>query len=115
LLKLQSGGVKKLRGGKSSKVLRPTQDENRNRGTILMDAKIVNSARKSQSAVSLGTVKKRNMKQAPGEKRMLALIDENTRQRTKSWNTLVFSPSHPRYITRSSAMISKSMNDLLSL
>eukprot|EP00088_Acartia_fossae_P003104 TRINITY_DN11289_c0_g1_i1.p1 TRINITY_DN11289_c0_g1~~TRINITY_DN11289_c0_g1_i1.p1 ORF type:complete len:782 (+),score=224.45 TRINITY_DN11289_c0_g1_i1:47-2392(+) len=119
LMKLQNGGVKKLRnkggavgGGKS--VLRLPQDENRNRNTVIMDGNMINN-RKTQSAVSLSAIKKRGQKPAAGEKRMLALIDENTRQRTKSWNHLVFSPSHPRYITRSSAQISKSMNDLLAL
>jgi hypothetical protein len=113
-MKLHSGGVKKLRTkSKPGNRIQP-QDENRNRNTVIMDGNMI-SARKTQSAVSLSAAKRRSQKPPSGEKRMLALIDENTRQRTKSWNHLVFSPSHPRYLTRSTGQISKSMNDLLSL
>jgi len=114
LMKLQSGGgVKKMRG--KGKPLRMPQDENRNRNTVIMDGNMIHNSRKTQSAVSLSAAKKRRSQKPAAEKRMLALIDENTRQRTKSWNHLVFSPSNPRYLTRSSGQISKSMNDLLSL
>ena len=74
-VKLQSGGVKKLRpkGGKSRAGL---QDENKHRGAIVLDGNVMHG-RRVKSAVNLtGGGKK---KAAPAEKRMLALIDENTR------------------------------------
>jgi len=108
LTKLKCGGVKKMRvKGKGAK-----QDENRHRGAIVLDGNVL-QGRKAKSAANL--VGGSRKKAAPAEKRMLALIDENARQRTKSWNNLVFSPTNPRYITRRTAKISKSMNDLLSL
>jgi len=115
LMKLHSGGVKKLRAKGKSGARILAQDENRNRNTVIMDGNMMINNRKTQSAVSLSAAKRRSTKPPAGEKRMLALIDENTRQRTKSWNHLVFSPSNPRYLTRSHGQISKSMNDLLSL
>jgi len=111
LVKLQSGGVKKLRpkGGKSRAGL---QDENKHRGAIVLDGNVMHG-RRVKSAVNLtGGGKK---KAAPAEKRMLALIDENTRQKTQSWNNLLFSPTNHRYLTRRTTKISKSMNDLLQL
>jgi len=51
---------------------------------------------------------------ARGEKRLLQLIDENTKPISRSMAHLVASPtSSPRYLTRRAAKMSKSMNDLL--
>lgn len=38
-----------------------------------------------------------------------------SRQRTKSWSHLTLSPDNPRYLTRSTAKISKSLTDLLEV
>ena len=74
-MKLKSGGEQKLRhkGGKSSAGL---QDENKHRGAIVLDGNEMHG-RRVKSAVNLTGGGKR--KAAPAEKRMLALIDENTR------------------------------------
>merc|ERR1712013_614405 len=56
----------------------------------------------------------------PAERRMLQLIDENSKPISKSLIQLAYtacSPNQPspRYLTRRTAKLSKSMNDLLQL
>jgi len=100
--RLKSGGVKKLRTSKS----RLRQDENHHRGAIVMDGSIVMTAKNKNNTVVKRT---RNTEK---KSRMLTSVDNN-RQRTKSWSHLVMSPDQPRYLTRSTAKISKSLSDLL--
>lgn len=120
MVKLQSGGVKKIR----SKALITTtsrikQDENSHCGPIVMDGTV--RQRQSRSAghllllSSATTAAATKRGRRPAEKRTLALIDENTRQRTKSWSNMTASPGNPRYMTRSTGKISKSMSDLLAM
>jgi len=130
--KLQSGGVKKLR------VKQRKNDENLHRGAIVLDGSVLSSgrsgsscqllrkpeavtavlsSRRTKSAAVMAAV---NRKRRPAERRMLQLIDENTRPISKSLIHLAYSayspnqPS-PRYLTRRTAKLSKSMNDLLQL
>jgi len=132
--KLQSGGVKKLRT-KNKK-----NDENFHRGAIVLDGSVLSlsksksgsnfpsknnkekvsselSSRRTKSAAVVNAITKRRK---PAERRMLQLIDENTKPFSKSLIHLAnngLSPNQPspRYITRRTAKLSKSMNDLLHL
>jgi len=132
--KLQSGGIKKLR--RRSKQWK--NDENIHRGAIVLDGSVLSqgksgsscqllnkttdsaamlSTRRSKSAAVMAAITR---KRRPAERRMLQLIDENTRPISKSLVHLTytnFSPSQasPRYLTRRTAKLSKSMNDLLHL
>ena len=93
LARLQSGGVKKLRA-KSRK----TNDENLFRGAIVMDGSLVSSqssvglpaavatqlgGRRSKSAAVVTAIARKQRR--PGERRLLQLIDENTRQVSVVW------------------------------
>jgi len=128
--KLQSGGVKKLR------VKQKKNDENLHRGAIVLDGSVMSKgrsgsscqlvgnteaqvlgSRRSKSAAVMAAISK---KKRPAERRMLQLINENTRPISKSLIQLEYaacSPSQPspRYLTRRTAKLSKSMNDLLQL
>lgn len=115
--KLQAGGVKKLR-------VKPRRnDENLHRGAIVLDGSVLSkgqpvlSTRRSKSAAVMAAISK---KRRPAERRMLQLIDENSRPISKSLIQLAYtamSPTQPspRYLTRRTAKLSKSMNDLLQL
>ena len=70
-VKIQAGGVKKLRAKTKLR-----QDENQHRGAIVLDGNVM-QGRKTKSAMSLTAVAVEKKK--PAEKRMLALIDENSR------------------------------------
>jgi len=103
LEKIQSGGVRKIRS-------KPRlNDENIFRAAeIVMDGSVsALSGRRSKSAAKVTNVKK--------SRRMLQLIDENTKNISKSLLQIGGEPTSPRYVTRSAAKLSKSMNDLLSL
>jgi len=128
--KLQSGGVKKLR------MKQRKNDENVHRGAIVLDGSVLSkgksscqlvsqaavgaavlSSRRSKSAAVMAAI---NKKRRPAERRMLQLIDENSRPISKSLIQLAYtaySPNQPspRYLTRRTAKLSKSMNDLLQL
>jgi len=125
--KLQSGGVKKLR------MKQRKNDENLHRGAIVLDGSVlpkgksscqlsvpetaVLSSRRTKSAAVMAAI---NKKRKPAERRMLQLIDENSRPFSKSLIQLAYtaySPNQPspRYLTRRTAKLSKSMNDLLQL
>jgi len=110
--KINTGKMNKMRlkGAKN--------DENAPRGGVVLDASLVNKSvmgKKSKSAAMIRNLTGRNKK--PVEKRMLQLIDENSRPMSRSMAHLVASPvlSSPRYLTRRIAKISKSMNDLLEV
>merc|ERR1719447_1389954 len=126
--KIQAGRVSKLR----LKVAK--NDENVHRGAVVAEAPtVVGNKVKSKSSLTttgnntgstkLGggvrskssTVMQTLIKgKARGEKRLLQLIDENTKPISRSMAHLVASPtSSPRYLTRRAAKLSKSMNDLL--
>eukprot|EP00092_Neocalanus_flemingeri_P040148 GFUD01043732.1.p1 GENE.GFUD01043732.1~~GFUD01043732.1.p1 ORF type:complete len:829 (-),score=244.19 GFUD01043732.1:674-3160(-) len=128
--KLQSGGVKKLR------MKQRKNDENLHRGGIVMDGSVLGKGKSScqllsKTAVGTAVLSSRRTKSAavmaainrrrrPAERRMLQLIDENTRPISKSLIHLAYtaySPNQPspRYLTRRTAKLSKSMNDLLHL
>merc|ERR1712242_495917 len=84
-------------------------DENIFRGAIVLDggASAALSSRRSKSAAKVTNVKR--------SRRMLQLIDENTKNISKSLVQINGSSEagSPRYVTRSTAKLSKSMNDLL--
>jgi len=122
--KLQSGGVKKLR------VKQKKNDENLHRGAIVLDGSLLSKgavveqgavlgSRRSKSAAVMAAIGKKR-RPGPAERRMLQLIDENSKPISKSLIQLAYSacspnqPS-PRYLTRRTAKLSKSMNDLLQL
>jgi len=122
--KLQSGGVKKLR------VKQRKNDENLHRGAIVLDGSVLTKgtviehgtvlgSRRSKSAAVMAAISKKR-RPGPAERRMLQLIDENTKPISKSLIQLAYtacSPNQPspRYLTRRTAKLSKSMNDLLQL
>jgi len=115
--KIQAGRVSKLR----LKVAK--NDENVHRGAVVVEAPPSAGNKTSKSKSSLtekGRSKSSTVMQslikgkARGEKRLLQLIDENTKPISRSMAHLVASPtSSPRYLTRRAAKMSKSMNDLL--
>lgn len=109
--KIQAGRVSKLR----LKVAK--NDENVHRGAVVAEAPKTKSKssltdkNRSKSSTVMQTLIKGK---ARGEKRLLQLINENTKPISRSMAHLVASPtSSPRYLTRRAAKLSKSMNDLL--
>jgi len=104
LEKIQSGGVKKIRS-------KPRlNDENIYRGAIVLEgSKSVMTNKRSKSAAKVSNIK--------GSRRMLQLIDENSKNISKSLVQIRgdVECGSPRYVTRSTTKLSKSMNDLLQL
>merc|ERR1712029_1317212 len=108
LEKIQSGGVKKVRS-------KPRlNDENIYRGAAASCGPAVTqlTSRRSKSAAKVV-----GQSQTKTSRRMLQLIDENTKNISKSLMQINAEnqPSSPRYVTRSTTKLSKSMNDLLQL
>jgi len=101
--KIQSGGVRKIR----SKAKLNDENIYRGAGVVMDGSSSVFGSRRSKSAARVTNVKR--------SRRMLQLIDENSKNISKSLLQIGGEPTSPRYVTRSAAKLSKSMNDLLSL
>jgi len=111
-----------LKKGKPGKIAarRSSDQENRPQSVVIDGKELKLGGRKAKSAAVLQALAARKGRK-PGEKRMLALINENTRPLSKSMAQLldgspsVLLLSSPRYNTRRAAKLSKSMNDLLQV
>jgi len=113
----QSALVKKA---KKATARRNSDQENQLQSVVIDGKELKLGGRKAKSAAVLQALAAKKVRK-PGEKRMLALINENTRPLSKSMAQLldgspsVVLVSSPRYNTRRAAKLSKSMSDLLQV